>query len=57
MQRLLSADTFRMFRSKWFWLCLGGMLAMSVAFVVMQYTAMDYVVPLSRQSLCGRRFQ
>lgn len=48
MRRLLSADTFRIFRSKWFWLCLGGMLAMSIAFVVMQYTAMDYTVPLSR---------
>ena len=48
MRRLLSADTFRIFRSKWFWLCLGGMLAMAVAFVVMQYTAMDYTVPLSR---------
>lgn len=48
MRKLLSADTFRMFHSKWFWLCLGGMLAMSVAFIIMQYTAMDYVVPLSR---------
>jgi len=48
MRRLLSADTFRIFRSKWFWLSLSGMLAMAVAFVVMQYTAMDYTVPLSR---------
>uniref|UniRef100_UPI0040559F47 hypothetical protein n=1 Tax=Agathobacter sp. TaxID=2021311 RepID=UPI0040559F47 len=48
MRKLLSADTFRMFHSKWCWLCLGSMLAMSVAFVVMQYTAMDYTVPLSR---------
>ncbi|MBP3683594.1 MAG: hypothetical protein J6J12_01355 [Oscillospiraceae bacterium] len=48
MRRLLSADTFRIFRSKWFWLCLGGMLTMAVAFIVMQYTAMDYTVPLSR---------
>ena len=48
MARLLYADSIRMFRSKWFWLCLGGMLAMSVAFIIMQYTAMDYTVPLSR---------
>ena len=48
MRRLLVADTTRLFRSKWFWLCLGGMVAMSVAFLVMQYTAVDYTVPLSR---------
>ena len=48
MRKLLSADTFRLFHSKWFWLCLGGMLTMSVAFIIMQYTAMDYEVPLSR---------
>ena len=48
MRKLLSAGTFRLFHSKWFWLCLGGMLAMSVAFIIMQYTAMDYEVPLSR---------
>ena len=48
MRKLLLADSFRIFRSKWFWLCLGGMLALAGAFVTMQYTAMDYVVPLSR---------
>lgn len=48
MRRLLSADIFRMFRSKWFWLCLLGMLALAFAFIGMQYTAMDYTVPLSR---------
>lgn len=48
MNRLFSADAVRMFRSKWFWLCLGGMLAVAAAFMGMQYTAMDYTVPLSR---------
>lgn len=48
MRKLLSADMYRIFHSKWFWLCLGGMLAMSVGFIIMQYTAMDYTVPLSR---------
>ena len=48
MRKLLSADTRRLFRSRWFWLCLGGMLGMSVAFIIMQKTAMDYTVPLSR---------
>lgn len=48
MNRLLHADGIRMIRSKWFWLCLGSMLVMAIAFIIMQYTAMDYVVPLSR---------
>ena len=48
MRNLVSADTLRIFHSKWFWLCLSGMLALSGAFVTMQYTAMDYTVPLSR---------
>ena len=48
MRKLLSADIFRLFHSRWYWLCLSGMMAMSVGFVVMQYTAMDYTVPLSR---------
>lgn len=48
MSRLIYADAYRMFRSKWFWLSLGGMLVMSVGMVTMQYTAMDYTVPLSR---------
>ena len=48
MRKLLSADSFRIVLSKWFWLCLGGMLALAGAFVTMQYSAMDYTVPLSR---------
>ena len=48
MCRLLSADFFRITRSKWFGFCLAGMLVMASAFVFMQYTAMDYTVPLSR---------
>lgn len=48
MRRLLTADAFRISRSKWFWLCLGGMLALAGAFIGMQYTAMDYKVALSR---------
>lgn len=48
MRNLLCADGFRMLHSRAFWLCLGGMLAMAAGFVAMQYTAMDYEVPLSR---------
>lgn len=48
MRKLLSADLLRLSRSKWFRLCLAGMLAMAVVFVLMQHTAMDYAVPLSR---------
>lgn len=48
MNRLLRADAFRMYRGKWFWLCLVGMLFLAVSFIIMQYTAMDYSVPLSR---------
>ena len=46
--RLLGADTVRMYHSKCFWMCLGGMLIMAVGFLIMQGTAMDYTVPLSR---------
>lgn len=48
MTRLLGADTVRMYHSKRFWMCLGGMLMMAVGFLIMQGTAMDYTVPLSR---------
>ena len=46
--RLLGADTVRMYHSRCFWMCLGGMLMMAVGFLLMQGTAMDYTVPLSR---------
>lgn len=48
MRKLLHADLLRISRSRWFRLCLAGMLAMAVVFVLMQHTAMDYAVPLSR---------
>ena len=48
MTRLLGADTVRMYHSKCFWMCLGGMLIMAVGFLIMQGTSMDYIVPLSR---------
>ena len=48
MTRLLGADTVRMYHSKCFSMCLVGMLIMAVGFLIMQGTAMDYTVPLSR---------
>ena len=48
MRKQLSSNFFRMWRSHTFWLFLGGMLCLSSVFIMMQYTAMDYTVPLSR---------
>ncbi|MDO5147599.1 MAG: hypothetical protein Q4D60_11420 [Eubacteriales bacterium] len=48
MRNLLRADGARLLRSRTFWLCIGGMLLMAAGFIFMQYTAMDYKVPLSR---------
>lgn len=48
MCRLLRADTFRILHSHWLWIFLGGLLLMSSGLILMQYTAMDYTVPLSR---------
>ena len=48
MRKLLSADLYRMRRSKCLWLSMGAMLGIACLFLVMQYTAMDYTVPLSR---------
>ena len=48
MIRLMRADLVRLVKSRAFGLSLAGMLALSAAFMVMQATAMDYSVPLSR---------
>lgn len=48
MNRLLRADMYRMYHNGRFYLFAGAMLALAVMFVVMQYTAMDYVVSLDR---------
>lgn len=48
MTRLLCADTVKIYHSKRFWMCLGGMLMLAVGFLIMQGTATDYTVPLSR---------
>lgn len=48
MYGLLHADFYRMYTKKWLWLCTLAMLLIALAFCIMQYTAMDYVVPLDR---------
>lgn len=48
MSRMLRADLERLMKSPALRLSLAGMLALSLAFMGMQATAMDYVVPLSR---------
>lgn len=48
MRRLLRADGFRMIHSRELWFCIAGMLLTAAGFIFMQYTAMDYEVPLSR---------
>ncbi|MBE5880773.1 MAG: hypothetical protein E7289_00460 [Lachnospiraceae bacterium] len=48
MRRLLGADLQRMYHNKKIWIALFSMLLVAGMFVVMQYTAMDYEVPLSR---------
>lgn len=48
MHRQLSANFHRLWRSSCLWLFLVGMLGLASAFMVIQYTAMDYSVPLSR---------
>ena len=46
--RLLRADFFRLIKSKWLWLSILAMLGLSLGFVSMQYSGMDYVVALDR---------
>ena len=48
MMNLLRADFARLCKSPALWRSLIGMLALAAAFMVMQATAMDYTVPLSR---------
>lgn len=48
MRRLLRADLYRMFHNKKIWIAVLAMLSAAGMFVVMQRTAMDYEVPLSR---------
>ena len=48
MSRLLPADLYRMFTKKWFWLSVLFMFIISVMFIFMQYTAMDYTVSIDR---------
>lgn len=48
MMKLLRADFYRMYHSKRIWLCAAVMIVTAIFFVIMQYTAMDYEVPLSR---------
>ena len=48
MRKQLSANFHRLWRSQSLWLFLGGMVALASFFMMIQYTAMDYTVPLSR---------
>lgn len=48
MNRLLAADFYRMYKSRRFWICLASMGIIAVAFIIMQYTAMDYIVAIDR---------
>ena len=48
MRRLLRADMYRLYHNKKIWIALLAMLAAAGMMIMMQYTAMDYEVPLSR---------
>lgn len=48
MRRLLGADLYRMFHSKKIGIALLAMLGVAGMMIMMQHTAMDYEVPLSR---------
>lgn len=48
MIKCFRAELCRLWKSPAFWLCLIGMLVTASGFVVLQATAMDYTVPISR---------
>lgn len=48
MRKLLRADFYRMYYSKRVWLCVATMIMAAIFFIIMQYSAMDYVVSFSR---------
>lgn len=48
MRKMLSANLSRLFKSPALWLFLVCMLGLAFVFTMMQYTAMDYAVPMSR---------
>lgn len=48
MRKMLSANLSRLWKSPSLWLFLVSILGLAMAFMLMQYTAMDYAVPLSR---------
>lgn len=48
MHKLLRADLYRLYHNKKIWIALLAMLSVAGMMVTMQYTAMDYKVPLSR---------
>ncbi len=48
MRKLLRADLFRMYHNKKIWLALLAMFSAAGMMIAMQYSGMDYEVPLSR---------
>lgn len=48
MHKLLRADLYRLYHNKKIWIALLAMLSVAGMMVTMQYTAMDYEVPISR---------
>ncbi len=48
MAKLFCSDLYHMYSKKLLWICVVSMMGLSVAFCVMQYTALDYKVALDR---------
>lgn len=48
MNRLLRADFYRIYHKKLLWLCASSMVLITIMFIIMQYTAMDYTVSIDR---------